>query len=92
MIYDKLQIKSVSNILKKNITNYWTGNECKKFEQEFSNYHNLKYSVAVANGSVAIELAMKALNLSENDEIIVSPRSFIISASCVLNQKLKPVF
>lgn len=92
MIYDKLQIKSVSNILKKNITNYWTGNECKKFEQEFSNYHNLKYSVAVSNGSVAIELAMKALNLSENDEIIVSPRSFIISASCVLNQKLKPVF
>jgi dTDP-4-amino-4,6-dideoxygalactose transaminase len=92
MIYDRFQINSVSNILKKNITNYWTGNECKKFEQEFSNYHNLKYSVAVANGSVALEIALKSLNLNKNDQVIVTPRSFIISASCVLNLGLKPVF
>ena len=92
MMYDKHQINSVINILKKNKTNYWTGTECKKFEKEFSNYHKNKYSIAVSNGSVALELSLKALNLSPNDEIIVTPRSFIISASCVVNLGFKPVF
>ena len=91
-MYNKDQIREVSNILKKNKTNYWTGNECKKFEIKFSNYHNLKYSISVANGSVALELALKALKLVKGDEIIVTPRSFIISASCVLNLGFKPIF
>lgn len=91
-MYNKHQINSVSNILKNNKTNYWTGIECKKFEKEFSNYHNRKYSICVSNGSVALELAVKALNLTKRDEIIVTPRSFVISASCVLNLGLKPVF
>jgi dTDP-4-amino-4,6-dideoxygalactose transaminase len=91
-MYSKSQIQSVTSILKNNKTNYWTGNQCKKFEKEFSNYHGTKYSVAVSNGSVALELALKALNLIENDEVIVTPRSFIISASCVLNIGLKPIF
>ena len=92
MMYDKKQITLVSNILKANKTNYWTGNECKKFEREFSKYHKNKYSIAVANGSVALELSLKSLNLKRNDEVIVTPRSFIASASCVLNLGLKPVF
>ena len=91
-MYTQKQIDSVSQILRKNKTNYWTGNECKKFEKEFSNYHNVKYSIAVSNGSVALEIALKALNLKKNDSVIVTPRSFIISASCVLNLGLKPIF
>ena len=92
MMYSKNQIKAVSEVLKKNKTNYWTGSECKKFEKEFSKYHNTKYSIAVSNGSIALELSLKALNLKNGDEIIVTPRSFIISASCVINLGLKPVF
>ena len=42
-MYTTKQINKVSQILKKNKTNYWTGYECKKFEKEFSNYHNVKY-------------------------------------------------
>lgn len=91
-MYSKKQIALVSNILKANKTNYWTGNECKKFEEEFSIYHKIKYSIAVSNGSVALELALKSLNLKNNDEVIVTPRSFVASASCVLNLGLKPVF
>ena len=91
-MYNNKQIKLVSRVLEKNKTNYWTGNECKKFEKEFSNYHKVKYSITVSNGSVALEMALKALDLKKNDEIIVTPRSFIISASCVLNLNLKPVF
>jgi dTDP-4-amino-4,6-dideoxygalactose transaminase len=91
-MYNKHQINSVLNILKNNKTNYWTGDECNKFEKEFSNFHNRKYSICVSNGSVALEIAVKALNLTKGDKIIVTPRSFIISASCVLNMGLKPVF
>ena len=91
-MYNMKQIKSVSNILKKNKTNYWTGNENKRFEKEFSKYVNNKYSIAVSNGSVALEIAIRALNLRKGDEIIVTPRSFIISATCSLNLGLKPVF
>ena len=91
-MYSSSQIKTVTNILKKNKTNYWTGAEGKNFEREFSDYHNVKYSVAVSNGSVALEIALKALNLNKNDKVIVTPRSFIISASCVINLGLKPIF
>ena len=85
-------LNSVQKVLKSGRVNYWTGNECKEFEQEFSKYVKNKYSLTVSNGSVALEIALKALNLKKKDQIIVSPRSFIISASCVLNLGLKPVF
>ena len=64
-MYTLKQINNVTKILKKNKTNYWTGSECKNFEKEFSNYHNIKYSVAVSNGSVALEIALKVLNLKK---------------------------
>ena len=54
-MYSSKQIDKVSKILQKNQTNYWTGDECKKFENVFSKYHNVKYSLAVSNGSVALE-------------------------------------
>lgn len=92
MIYDSQQINKVKDILKKNKTNYWTGNNCKNFETEFAKYVGNKYSVAVSNGSVALEIALKSLNLKKTDKVIVTPRSFIISASCVLNLGLKPIF
>ena len=91
-MYSYRQIKLVSKVLKNNKTNYWTGNECKKFEKEFSNYHKINYSVSVSNGSVALEIGLKSLGLKKNDNVIVTPRSFIISASCVLNLGLRPIF
>ena len=90
--YDQNIIKKVQKVLQSGKVNYWTGNECKKFEQEFSRYLNNKYSITLSNGSVALEIALKALNLKKSDQVIVSPRSFVISASCVLNLGLKPVF
>jgi dTDP-4-amino-4,6-dideoxygalactose transaminase len=90
--FNQNSIKKVVNVLKSGKVNYWTGKECEIFEKKFSNYHGVLYSVAVSNGSVALELALRALNLKKNSEVIVSPRSFVISASCVLNQGLKPIF
>ena len=91
-MYSKSIIKKVSKVLIENKVNYWNGNQCNKFEKEFSNYLGNKFSVTVSNGSVALEIALKALNLKKRDSIIVTPRSFIISASCVLNLGLKPIF
>ncbi len=91
-MYTSKQIKKVSMVLKNNKTNYWTGKECKKFEVEFSKYIGNKYSVAVSNGSVALEIALRVLELKKGDRVIVTPRSFIISASIVLNLGLRPIF
>ncbi len=90
--YSTKSIRKIGPLLKSGKVNYWSGNECKKFEKEFSKYLGNKYSLALSNGSVALEIALKAFNLKKKDEIIVSPRSFIISASCTLNLGLKPVF
>ncbi len=90
--YNKSSIEKVKKILESGRVNYWTGDECKNFEKEFSNYHKVKYSLSVSNGSVALEMALKALNLKKTDSVIVTPRSFVASASCVLNLGLKPIF
>jgi dTDP-4-amino-4,6-dideoxygalactose transaminase len=90
--FDKHTLKKVEQVLKSGRVNYWTGKECTNFEKEFSKYHNIKYSVAVSNGSVALEIVLKALNLKPIAAVIVTPRSFVISASCVLNMGLKPIF
>ena len=90
--YSSKSIQKIGPLLKSGKVNYWTGNECKKFEKEFSKYLGNKHSIAVSNGSVALEIALKALKLKKQDQIIVSPRSFIISASCTLNLGLNPIF
>ena len=91
-MYNSKTISLVSNILLKNSTNYWTGNNGRLFENEFSKYHGLKYSICISNGSVALEMALKAFGLNKGSTVIVTPRSFIISASCVLNLGLQPIF
>ena len=90
--YPPQLIYKINKTLKSGKVNYWTGNEGKIFEKEFSKYIGNKYSVAVSNGSVALEIALKALNFKKQDQIIVTPRSFMISASCVINLGLTPVF
>ena len=58
--YSEDEIEIVSNILKEGKVNYWTGNECKDFEANFSNWTKAKYSIALSNGTVALELALKS--------------------------------
>ena len=86
------EVDAVSKILTSSQVNYWTGSHGKKFEEEFSSWVGVKHSIALANGSVALELALKALKLSPEDEVIVSPRSFIASVSSVINIGAIPIF
>ena len=72
--------------------NYWTGNEGKCFETEFASWSQNKYAVAVSNGTVALELILRGLGIAQNDEVLVTPRSFIASCSCVVNVGATPIF
>jgi dTDP-4-amino-4,6-dideoxygalactose transaminase len=90
--YSSQEVNLVKKILQSNKVNYWTGQQCKLFEKEFSNYVGVRYSVAVANGSVGLDLAVAALNLPEGSEVIVTPRSYITSVTCVIKNRLKPIF
>lgn len=84
--------KAIYDVLLSNKVNYWTGTETRKFENEFAELVNCKYAVAVSNGTLALDLALKGLNIQPGDEIVVTPRTFIASVSCVVNAGAIPVF
>lgn len=86
------EAEAVKRVLLSNKVNYWTGEEGRKFEDEFASYCGCKYGVALSNGTVAIDLALKALGIGAGDEVIVTPRTFLASASCIVNAGAVPVF
>ena len=86
------EINAVSKVLASNKVNYWTGQEGRLFEQEFAAFSDSKYAVAVANGTLALDLALHALDIGEGDEVVVTPRTFIASISTVINAGATPVF
>ncbi len=90
--YSKNEAKIVSDIILSNKVNYWTGNEGIEFEKEFNEHFGCNYSIALNNGTVALDLALYALNIGLGDEVIVTPRSFIASVSSIINAKAKPIF
>lgn len=82
----------VRNVLLSNCVNYWTGNECRRFEKEFAEWSGAEYAVALINGTVALDISLKALGIGEGNEVIVTPRTYIASVSCVVNIGATPVF
>lgn len=86
------EIEAVTRVLKSGKVNYWTGEEGHLFEKEFAESVGCAYGVTVANGSVALELALMALGIGHGDEVVVTPRTFIASASCIVIRGAKPVF
>jgi dTDP-4-amino-4,6-dideoxygalactose transaminase len=90
--FEEDEIEAVANVLRSGKVNQWTGNEVTAFEREFARYIGTDYSVALANGSLALDLALAAFNIGNGDEVIVTPRSFIASVSCVILRGAVPVF
>jgi len=85
-------IDSVSNVLESGQLNQWNNPVVKEFEKKFAKYFGCNYAVAVFNGTVALELCIKTLGLKEGDNVIVTPRTFLASASCCAWYGIKPVF
>jgi dTDP-4-amino-4,6-dideoxygalactose transaminase len=90
--FSEEEAQAVSNVLISNKVNYWTGNLCKDFELRYAEWIGVNHAIAVSNGSVALELALKAIKIGPGDEVIVTPRSFIASASSVVLAGATPVF
>jgi UDP-2-acetamido-2-deoxy-ribo-hexuluronate aminotransferase len=72
--------------------NFILGKNVKKFENKISTLIKSKYVIGVGNGTDALELAMLALNIGQNDEVITSPNSFVSSANSIINVGATPVF
>lgn len=86
------EAQTISNLLLSNKVNYWTGNECRHFENEFAVWVGSKYAVALANGTLALDIALKALGIGPGDDVIVTPRTFLASASSIITAGANPVF
>jgi dTDP-4-amino-4,6-dideoxygalactose transaminase len=86
------EVNSVRDVLLSNKVNYWTGQEGRQFEREFAKYFGAEYAIALANGTVALDLALSALGIGDGDEIIVTPRTFLASVSSIVNSGAVPVF
>ncbi len=90
--YEEDEIDAALQCLRSGKVNYWTGNQGKQFESEFADYCGSKYGIALANGSVALDTALRVLNIGPGDEVIVPARSFIASAGAIALSGATPVF
>lgn len=83
---------AVSRTLLSNKVNYWTGSECREFEREFAAYFGSEYAIALGNGTLALDVAFKALNIGAGDEVVVTSRTFLASVSSIVLAGAVPVF
>lgn len=90
--YTEEEIDAVAAVLRSNRVNYWTGDECRHFEREFAAFAGSKHAIALANGTLALDAALAALDIGPGDEVIVTPRTFIASVSSVIQCGATPVF
>lgn len=90
--YDQDEIDAATAVLRSGRVNYWTGGECRAFEEEFADFAGTRHAVALANGTLALEAAWRTLGIGAGDEVICTPRSFVASASTIAACGARPVF
>ena len=86
------EASAVCRVLLSNRVNYWTGHEGRSFEQEFAEWVGAKHAIALNNGTVALDIALHALGIGVGDEVVVTPRTFLASASSIVNAGARPIF
>lgn len=90
--FSREEVDAVARVLESNRVNYWTGQECREFEKEFASWAGTPHAIALTNGTVALDVALKILGVGLGDEVVVTPRTFLASASCVVTAGAIPVF
>ncbi|KQY84855.1 DegT/DnrJ/EryC1/StrS aminotransferase family protein [Brevundimonas sp. Root1423] len=90
--YTAEEVRAVSDVVTSNKVNYWTGDLCREFERRFAAWVGSGFAVALTNGTVALDVALKALGIGPGDEVITTPRTFLASASCIVTAGATPVF
>ena len=91
-VFSQQEIDAVSEVLRSGRVNYWTGQACREFEREFAAWCGVPHAVSLANGTLALDVALRALGVGPGDEVIVTPRTFLASVSSVVNAGARPVF
>jgi len=91
-MFDADELAAVDAVLRSGRVNYWTGTACREFEAAWARSHGGVRSLSMANGSLTMDAALRALGIGPGDEVIVSPRSYVASAMCVLLAGATPVF
>ena len=86
------EVQAAAQVIASNRVNYWTGEEGRAFENEFAAWTGSKRAVALANGTLALDLALKALDVGPGHDVVVTPRTFLASVSCVVTAGARPVF
>jgi len=84
------EISAVTDVLRSDALSL--GPKLPEFENKIAGFVGAKYAVAVNSGTSALHLCVRALEISEGDEVITTPFSFIASSNCVIFERAKPVF
>ncbi|ESQ99723.1 hypothetical protein F753_08970 [Stutzerimonas chloritidismutans AW-1] len=90
--FSEEEANAVRDVILSNKVNYWTGQECREFEKEFAVWAGTEHAIALANGTVALDVALQALGIGAGDEVVVTPRTFLASVSSIVNAGAVPVF
>jgi len=91
-VYQEDEIAAVEAVLRSGKVNYWTGSVSREFERDYAAYVGVPYAIAVANGTLALDLAWIALGIGKGDEVIVTSRTFLASVSSIVLAGATPVF
>ena len=95
--FDVREIEAVTRVIRSGklsrfFEDFRGGNENQSFEKEFAEYIGAEHAIAVSNGSVSLEVALKAMGIGEGDEVITTPLSFVATATAILSVGATPVF
>lgn len=90
--FSEQEAEAISRTLLSNKVNYWTGTECREFEKEFAAWTGCEYAVALSNGTLALDVALKAMHIGAGDDVIVTSRTFLASASSIVTAGANPIF
>lgn len=91
-IWDESDATAVADVVRTG--QWWSvgGTKVKEFEQKFAEYQGAKHGVCVPNGTIALLVALQAVGVKAGDEVIVTPYTFIASASSIVQANAIPVF
>lgn len=90
--YADEEIAAVTEVLRSGRVNYWTGRDVAAFEQAYADYCGVAHAIALANGTLALEAGLVGLGLRPGDEVIVTARTFVASASSIALLGGVPIF
>lgn len=85
------EIAAVNEVLASGKVNYWTGTRCREFERAYAEHTGRRHAIALANGTLALELALHAFGIGAGDDVLTTCRTFIASASCSVARGARPV-